>query len=185
MPVRVLFQRLPREVVQARRRKAKKSMRRQGKTASTRYLQLLEWNIYVTNVSEEWLTFEQVFLVYRLRWQIELIFKLWKSEARINQIGSWRPARALCQLYARLIAVVLFHWLVAPNRLAQTYELSLVKAYRIMRRHVPRLALAIGSGWQQVAAVIDRLVRDFLHYGRKDSRKKCPSTYRRILLSGA
>ena len=185
VPVRVLFQRLPAEVVAERRRKAKETMRRQGKTPSTRYLQLLEWTIYITNVPEEWLAFEQVQLVYRLRWQIELIFKLWKSQAKLNQIGSWRAARALCQLYARLIALVLFHWLVAPHRFSKPYELSLVKAYRVVQRHTLRLAIAIASGWRTVADVISRIERDFRRFAQKDSRKKSPSTYHRLLEAGA
>lgn len=71
----------------------------------------LEWSIFITNVPQEWLTLTQVALIYRLRWQIELLFKLWKSECQIDRIAGHLRARVLCEIYAKLIAAVIFQYI--------------------------------------------------------------------------
>lgn len=45
-----------------------------------------EINLYITNVPAEILTTEQVHDVYSLRWQIELMFKIWKSIFNIHRV---------------------------------------------------------------------------------------------------
>lgn len=183
VPVRVLFQRLPAAVVAERRRKANAKMRRDKKTPSQRYLQLLEWAIFMTNVSPAHLPFQHVLRVYRVRWQVEILFKIWKSEAHLEQVGDWRPARVLCQIFARLIGLMLFHWLVAPYRLMPQGELSFDKAFHILQRHLPALAQAIACDWRPLSALLSHLEKDFLRFARKDSRKKSPSTYQTLCLA--
>lgn len=73
---RVLAIRLPSDVVEERRRKAKANARRKGRTLSAEKLAWLAWNVYITNVPATMLTLRQVVLIYVLRWQIELLFRL-------------------------------------------------------------------------------------------------------------
>lgn len=185
VPVRVLFQRLPPTAIQERRRKAKAKMRRDKKTPSKRYLQMLEWAIFITNVPASSLTFEQVLCLYRVRWQIELIFKLWKSEAHLEALGNWRPERVLCQLFARLIGLVLFHWLIAPFRFLSQAELSLTKAFHVLQRHLPTLLQAMATDCRWLMDWLSRFERDLLRFARKDSRKKSPSSFRSLAFLGA
>jgi len=185
VPVRVLFQRLPPKVVQERRRKAKAKMRREKKTPSERYLQMMEWAIFITNVPVSLLSFEQVLLVYRVRWQIEILFKVWKSQAHLDRLGNWRPARVLCQLFARLIGLVLFHWLVAPFLFLPTGELSYHKAFHVLQRFVPFIAQAIAFDWRLLTTTLAYLEHNLIRFTRKDSRKKSPSTFQSLVLAGA
>lgn len=183
--VRLVFQRLPPDVVEERRRKAKAKARRQGKACSKRHLTLLEWALFITNVPAQWLTVEQILTVYRVRWQAELVFKLWKSQAKLDKIGVWCRERVLCQLYGRLLAVVLFQWSIAPYRCFQQYELSSTKAFRVMRRYALRLLDAIAEGWHSVAVILEQMTEDFLRFALKNIRKKSPSTYQRLVQVGA
>lgn len=48
----------------------------------------------------------------RVRWQIELLFKLWKNEGHIDSWRSEKPWRIPCELYAKLIAMVIQHWIL-------------------------------------------------------------------------
>ena len=184
-PVRVLFQRLPADVVTERRRKARRKMKKEGKVPSQRYLALLEWLILITNIPPENLSFEQLFALYRLRWQIEIIFKTWKSEAGLDKLGPWRPERVLAQFYARLIGLTLFHRLIAPLRFACSRELSFSKAFSIWSRHIPALAQAIARRWRGVVAILERIEGDLSRFALKTSRKKSPSTYQLLLDLGA
>jgi hypothetical protein len=179
VPVRVLFQRLPTKVVTERRRKAK--ARKNGKTLSHNQWVLLAWAICITNVSADRLTFEQVMRLYRLRWQIELTFKLWKSQAKLDRIGHWRADRLLCQVYARLIGLVIFYRWVAPYRVWNQVELSVPKAFAVFQRHITRLLDAIAQGWHTVPQVLARIIDAFLRFAPKTARKKMPSTWHQIL----
>ena len=185
VPVRLVAQRLPKKVAAARRRKAKAKAKKDGRRQplTTRTLQLLDWLIFITNVPQDWLSVEQILLIYRLRWQIELIFKFWKSRAKLDQIGPYRLERVLCQCYARLIALVLFHFLVAPTFAAHK-QLSLPKAFSLLQHHVSRLLLAIANAWHDLAPIWQRFDRDLHRLAMKDKRKKSPSTYQLLVEAG-
>ena len=75
--VRMIAFRLCDEEVEKRIRKIKEKARSRGKASTQETLELAKWPIYITNVSVDGLNDEQVHLVYSLRWQIELLFKLY------------------------------------------------------------------------------------------------------------
>ena len=76
---RLVAYRLPEPIVNARRRIAKKNAKKKGYTPSQAHLALLAWNLFMTNVPRTIWKTETVGKVYPIRWQVELIFKSWKS----------------------------------------------------------------------------------------------------------
>lgn len=189
LPVRIIAQRLPQSVEEERRQKAWDDARRMRRTPSQRKLDLLAWNIFCTNVPTTIWSRQQILAVYPLRWQIELLFKLWKSDAGLNRLGNWRTERILSQLYARLIALVLAHYLIAPVRFTDTpqgtRELSLPKAFALLQRMVPAFAAAIATGWQLFPSLLNHLYHLCRRLALKDQRHNRPSTYDSLLLAGA
>lgn len=183
--VRLVSIALPADVVEERRRKARAAARRRGKTCSQRTLDLLAWALFVTNVPHQWLTAQQVALLYRVRWQIELVFKLWKSQAKMKMIGDWRLERVLCQFYARLLGVILFQWLSAPHRFFDNAELSLPKAFTILRRHTTLLLDAITRHWLEMPILLEKMIGDFQRFALKTKRRKSLSTYQLLVQAGA
>lgn len=183
--VRLIFQKLPRQVIEERRRKVKRTAQRKQHGLTAKHLALQSWNLFITNVPPEWLDSQQVLQLYRVRWQVELLFKLWKSQAKLGQVGRYRKARIVCQLYARLIALVLFNWLAVPWRVSERGELSLPKAWRVFQRFVVRLLEVIAGSWHTVPHLFTQMVDDFLRFALKNSRRKSPSTFRQLVLSGA
>jgi hypothetical protein len=183
LPARVLFQRLPAQVVAERRRKAIARMKAKGRTPSQDYLDLLEWNCFITNVPDDWLSFDQLLLLYHVRWQIELVFKLFKSLAGFDHIGPWRKERLLVHLYARLIGLVLFYALAAPFRWLLGRELSWPKAFRSFQAKIPAILRAIHLGWHAFPAVLKRLFTHWCHFDLKTHRIKHPSTLESLFLS--
>jgi len=180
---RVLAVRLPPDVVAERRRKAKTNARRKGRTLSAEKLAWLEWNVYITNVPITMLTLRQAVLIYTLRWQIELLFRLWKSEAELDRIAGRLRERVLCEIYAKLIGMVVFHYLTAPLRWVER-ELSPVKALQTLQRHVIEIAKAMGS-LPGLRTALAKLVRRWKRFALKDKRRTRVSTCRRIELAAA
>jgi len=180
---RVLAIRLPPDVVAERRCKAKDNASRKGRTLSNKKLAWLEWNIYISNVPVTMLTLRQVALIYTLRWQIELLFRLWKSEAELDRVAGRLRERVLCEIYAKLIGMVVFHYLTAPIRWAKR-ELSPIKALQTLQRHMIEIAEAIGSLADLQIALI-KVFRRWKRFALMDKRRSRLSTCRKIELAAA
>lgn len=98
--------RLPEEVVNERRRKANQKAKTQGKQLNKDEIEILAFNIIITNVPKDQLLPEAVLNLYRARWQIELVFKACKSYLKLDKVGLCGQHQLECLIYGRLIAVV-------------------------------------------------------------------------------
>ena len=184
LKVRMIFSKVPLNILEERHRKAKAAAQRRGKTCSQRHLDLLSWALFITNVPIESLSTEQIILIYRVRWQVELVFKLWKSQAKMKVIGDWRIERVLCQFYARLLGVIIFQWVVAEHRFPKNGELSIPKAFGVIQRNATRLLDAIIDDWYEVATIMYKIVQDFQRFAKKSKRRKSVSTYQLLAQAG-
>ena len=177
LPVRLVARRLPQAVADARRRKARKKMRENGKTCSQAYLTLLSWDILITNLSQETWSLNQLFDLYGIRMQIEWCFRVWKSELQVGLFGkNWRPERVMCQLYAHLIGILICHRLTAGWLWRNGQEHSFAKCVQIIQRRITHLMTCIKRSWHGIHAWIHRLEDSFQCFGCKTKRKKEPST---------
>jgi hypothetical protein len=174
LPCRLLAVRVPPEVAEGRRRKLRQRAKGRGQTPSQKELALCDWTVYVTNTPPELLSLSEAFVLAKLRWQIELLFKLWKSHLFMDEWRTRKPWRILCELYAKLIGALLQHWILVvagwgvPDR-------SLVKATRTLRGSVRSLGLALKDAvqWKEEIAVL----RHCLERGcRLNKRKAVPSS---------
>ena len=77
---------------------------------------------------------ETVIKVYPLRWQIEIIFKSWKSYLHLASIQTKKEDTTLCYLYGRMLLIVLNYALCPQMRatlwLRKRRELSVLKLVR-------------------------------------------------------
>lgn len=142
---RLIAYRLPEAVVNARRRIAKKKAKKKGYTASKAHLKLLAWNLFITNVPcTIWKT-ETVGKVYPIRWQVELIFKSWKSYCQLASIHTKKADTTLCYLYGRMLLILINYALCPQLRhtlwLKKKRELSLLKLVRHFQ--------ALADSWMQ------------------------------------
>jgi len=65
----------------------------------------LPFFLIITNIESGKMSTDELFSIYRLRWQIELMFKLWKSVLGIHKVQKMKLERFLCMLYAKLIYI--------------------------------------------------------------------------------
>lgn len=177
---------LPQEVANRRRQKAKQRARRQGRTLSQAYLSLLDWLIFVTNVPQTMLSIAQIALLYRVRWQIELIFKLWKSYCGLTHIQGQRRERVLYELYAKMIGIILTLFLLAPMRMPQgtwaNRELSTFKVCEIFQRFALELVANL-SVLSDLLVVLRKILSRIGRFGFKQKRKKRPNICHALALA--
>ena len=107
LPTRLIAYRLPDQVVAEKHRKAISNAKKKGRKLSKESLKKLDFSLFITNVPKEIWKPEVVGTVYRIRWQIELMFKYWKSLLNIHILKGTRAERIQCIIYARLLSIVL------------------------------------------------------------------------------
>ncbi|KAF0226898.1 MAG: transposase IS4 family protein, partial [bacterium] len=136
---RLLATRVPSQVAAQRRRKWRAEAKREGHTLSKQKLAMADWSIFLTNVAQSLLTLKEALVLARARWQIELLFKLCKSYGQIDKSRSQKTWRILCELYAKLIIMVIEHWILIVGCWAFPSR-SLPKAVQLIQKHAFHLA---------------------------------------------
>ncbi|MED1405531.1 IS4 family transposase, partial [Bacillus mycoides] len=99
---RVIMYRLTEKQLRKRMKKQVYTESKKGITYSEKSKRLAGMNLYVTNTPWEIAPMEQIHNFYSLRWQIEIIFKIWKSWFRIHRCKSIKQERLECHLYGQL-----------------------------------------------------------------------------------
>jgi hypothetical protein len=176
---RLLVVAVPQEVADQRRRRIRKEAREKGQTPSADALLLAGWTILITNAPPELLTLDEALIVARARWQIELLFKLWKSHGQIDSWRTEKPARILCELYAKLLAMVLQHWALVLGCWSYA-DKSLSKAAAVVRDHAVELATAQARP-ERLHEVLSTIQRVLKRTARMNTRAKHPNTYQLLL----
>ena len=121
---------------------------------------------------------EQVVALMRLRWQIELFWKLWKQEGKIDTWRSSKPQRILTELYAKLLGLLLEHWVTLEGCWADLRR-SLFKARQVLEWAVSWLVLAIRGAvaWEVVLAFMCSSMGSNCW---TDRRQHPPSTFQQL-----
>lgn len=148
MKVRLVGYRLSDQDAEKHVRKVKENARKQGNTSSKTTLELCRWSIYITNIPLNMLSTQYIHLVYTLRWQIELFFKLGKSAAGIAKVSGRKINRILCEIYAKLACIVMLLYFCFPLRWRDIGELSFIKAYGELALQASNFFKALGSLYQ-------------------------------------
>lgn len=103
--LRLIGRRLSAEAAERARRHARRSAKKQGKTPSEEALLACTFVLILTNLpAEEW-TLANVLWIYRLRWQIEMLFKRLKSILEIDKLRCKDPQMSQTYLYGKLICL--------------------------------------------------------------------------------
>lgn len=179
LPCRLIARRVPAEVADLRRRRLLDKSADRGNRPSALSLALCDWTVLVTNVPRDLLSVAEAVAVARMRWQIELIFKLWKSRGGIDAFRGTRPQAVLCEVYGKLLAQVVGHWVIVVGAWSRR-ERSLTKAVEIVRT----LAMSLATAARSVTAlrgVLSHARRLMDLAARMDRRRKSPNAHDVIL----
>lgn len=174
MPVRLIIFKVPDDKVQKRLIKQLKKSERRKTKASTTVLNRIDLNMFITNVDNSVLDAQSVFEIYKLRWQIELIFKIWKSLLGIHLYKPVKQERIETIIYAKLILIML-NWNIIAGFTNQVFNkikrvISYHKAYKTLLSFKTDLMKSWRSD-KMLKALLILLFKKFLYSHIKEKRK--------------
>ena len=121
----------------------------------------------------ELLSTQEVVVIQRARWQIERLFRLWKEGGFLDEWRSKKADRIVCELYGKLIGLLLQHWLLQLTCWSDPMR-SLVKASKVIRDTAWDL-LRVVKAREDLHTVVEDSTRDGKTC-RLNHRRKHPST---------
>ncbi|EDN67413.1 IS231-related transposase [Beggiatoa sp. PS] len=181
LPVRLFIERVPEMISSKRRRQANKgaSKKKKGKTASKKSLSLCDFTLLVTTAPSVQLSFDEALVLYGARWQIELLFKLWKSHAKLDTSIRPNPWRICRYIYIKLLACLVQHWIILMGCWNHP-SLRLVKAAQVIRNNANLIAVSFISKSKMLEA-FGIIMRCFAHCCKQNSRRKHPNTWKTLI----
>lgn len=133
-PCRLICLRASVQQANERRRKLYQKSKDQGRIPTQTALAFCDWMLLITNVPKSLLPIDQAHALYRVRWQVELLFKQFKSILRVHQSNTACGSRLLCELLGKLLMAVIVHRMhaeiQAPIWAGQRREVSFDKLYK-------------------------------------------------------
>lgn len=117
--MRVLAAPLPPEAAEAARRKVRANARKKKYNVRDDSLLAAGFLLLITDLSPALWPIQRVFWLYRLRWQVELQFKTYKSLLHLDHLRSHEPRLARTYLLAKLLLILLIDQLSATVHLQQ------------------------------------------------------------------
>ncbi|HBI46601.1 MAG TPA: IS4 family transposase [Planctomycetales bacterium] len=176
LPCRLTARRCPEEVANRRRQKLREYTRdKKGREPSFEQLALCSWLIFATNVPAAMLLAKEVWVVYRCRWQVELLFK------RAKQLAGWgfswgrSGTRILVELYAKLLGLVVLHWGTLLNG-GPLNGVSMWKRVKAVGEVAQRLQDSLAHGPEAVADVLTNLAKRLSRLRPQAKSQKKPGT---------
>jgi hypothetical protein len=145
---------------------------------SKEYYQWLSFNVYITTVSEDVWNAKQVHQVYKVRWQIEIIFKSWKSGFNLQHVlheGCTNENRVRVTIFLMLLFMCLFMQKIyvkykRPIELTADKKISLLK-----------LSLFVSKNIKQILLLPDRLLLEIIRlhcsYDKRSDRINMTDLY--------
>jgi Transposase DDE domain len=173
--VRMAAFRLSEESANRHRAALRRSLEKQGKLPTAASLELAGWLILITNAPADQLPTAVMSYLYRVRWQIELVFKQCKSILRLDQTEARKNGyRVQCEIWARLsAAVIIFAW-YSHLQVASPREISFAQVASHLQQEGMTLAHLLIKGGAELLEALKQLWRHLLKTtvkGRQRTRK--------------
>ena len=178
LPARLIAYPVPEEVAVKRRTSHERKAQKHSRKPSKKILDLCGWTLVITNIPAEELNHQEALVLLRARWQIELLFKLWKQYAQTDVSRSKKPWHLLCDFYAKLIGMMIVHWMMIVG-CWQVPSRSMVKATKAIRHQINLVARAL-AGRDDLIQVLQEITQG-LDRCRIDKRRKHPNTFQLLL----
>ena len=176
LPVRLLIFHLTAEQLKNREDHLARKKKKKGATAITpQHQKTKHLNVLITNLPHQNISREGIYQLYSLRWQIEILFKTWKSLFEINKMRDIKKERFECALYGKLIAILIAQTLTFKIKTLlyrrKMKETSDYKSMAIMKEYFSSFYDCIRKSRRKLLGHIYSLYLTIEKNGTKSKRK--------------
>lgn len=126
-------------VVRHQESKSRKNRKKKLTVKERRYVVKNQWAFLLTNLPERF-SADAIVRLYRLRWQVELAFKEWKSYANLRALQSEHPSIVEGFIWASLCAALIKRALAHSAQLTHGHAISVRIAAQSGPQLLPQLA---------------------------------------------
>ena len=161
LPTRLVLEKVPKQVANEKRRKLKTDKQNKRKSISKERLVFCDVNAFATNCTQEQLPNHLLRQCYSLRWQIEIVFKSWKSYFKIDKVKKMKIERFECFHYGCLM------WIIVSTNLLRFFkqwclneystELSELKFFKLIASMRQEMKDSIKSNKQHLSVLLELL----------------------------
>ena len=171
---RLIAFRVPEEIANRRRQKRIADGKR-FRYPSQASLAACDWEFMATNLPEASFSVNEVIVLYRARWQIELLFKRWKSQGMIAQMQSKSDLVKMIKFWIRLCVSLLQHWLSVCAVWSSSLSLRLAKVFEEVRDDAREIARNLSNNGD-VISVLKSFCQATQRSCKRNKKKKTPGT---------
>ena len=148
-PVRLIIELLPENIYQKRLKLRKRKNKFKGYNISDEFKGRAHFNLFICNIPQTDCSWETISKLYRIRWQIELVFKIWKSILHIDRTCKMSKERFLTSLYVKLLWIFINWKIISDCRnyyyLTQCKLISLTKCFQTINENCQKLRRALSN----------------------------------------
>lgn len=126
---------------------------------SKEYYQWLTFNVYITTVDKDVWTSQQVNKAYKVRWQIEIIFKSWKTGFNLQHIlheGCTNEHRVRVTIFLLLLFICLF-----MQKIYVRYK-NVIEKKTNKKISLLKLSIYAGNNMKEIIAIPDKLLKEII-----------------------
>jgi hypothetical protein len=149
-PVRLIIEPISEGFFNKRMKNIAEYNKKKGHQMSQNYRDRSRFNLFITNIPSDKMEGKAIAKIYKVRWQIELIFKAWKSIFGLDNLSPMRYERLMATLNARLL-LVLVNWETIIAHRAYLYKksgqlLSINKCFKTLKDNSLQLRWILENG---------------------------------------
>lgn len=173
IPVRLIAFPLPKKeedkIIKKRKKKAKKN---HNINLSKRYLSFLYWTIYITNAPNDLIKTRDIHIIYRIRWCIESIFKLWKSYFNLSWVNGVKTEKVEYGIFIRFILLTFYAFFSYESLKFiddEDFDYSDFSCVKFFKKQFGYFFDNYDTNLTKFSNAFNNYVKDIQDYGKKNS----------------
>lgn len=131
-------------------------------------------NLFITNLPPNELSIEQAYELYKIRWQIELLFKIWKSILKVHAIKQMKPERLKCYLFSKFIWILLCWDITASCEFIIWTKskklISMHKCFQILKDVSTLFKIILSTNKIKIKKLLKILLQTLMKFGIKENK---------------
>jgi hypothetical protein len=118
---------------------------------------------------------QEAYELYKIRWQIELMFKTWKSILKLDVVRKMKADRLKCYLYTKLLWILIC-WDITAISEAIVWSknkklISLYKCFALLKNRVADIKDLLFDTNERLKEWFLKMLEHFSVYGLKENKK--------------